>query len=69
MINLTHTKEITEGKAMEAILNACRANEKRVNKGNVTFIAYGPGSAVAQASLRNDQGLVVAIAIVDQFDI
>jgi hypothetical protein len=69
MQNLTHTKEITEGKAMEAIFNACRANPGRKNNDKVTFIQYAEGSPVAHATLRNEQGFVIASAMVDQYDI
>lgn len=66
MMNLTHTAEITEGKAMEAIFQACRANEARAPKGNVTFRVTIHGH---EAALRDANGVVVALADVDQFDI
>ena len=60
------TLNISEGKAMEAIFNACRANEAREPKGNVTFKRFWSGEH--EAALRDADGVVVAIAIVDQFD-
>lgn len=67
MRDLTHTKDITEGKATDAIFNACRANPERKNTEDVSFNWYG-GSDMYEAVLRNAEGFVVAIAIVDQFD-
>jgi hypothetical protein len=67
MMNLTHTAEITEGKAMEAIFNACRANEARQPKGNVTFLLMANGNH--EAALRDSDGVVVALAEVDKFDV
>ena len=66
MMNLTHTAAITEGKAMQAIFNACRANESRQPKGNVTFTATIHGH---EAALRDSEGVVIALADVDQFDV
>ena len=66
MMNLTHTAAITEGKAMDAIFNACRDNEDRAPKGNVTFTVTIHGH---EAALRDTDGVVVALADVDQFDI
>ena len=66
MRELIHTNEITEGKAMDAIFNACRANEKREPTGNVTFLLMANGDH--QATLRNSDLTVIAVAIVDQFD-
>lgn len=66
MMNLTHTAEITEGNAMEAIFNACRANEDRAPKSNVTFTVTTNGH---EAALRDANGVVVALADVDQYDI
>lgn len=65
MLNLKHSDAITEGKAMEAIFNACRANPEREPKGNVTFrvTIYGH-----EAALRDANGVVVALADVDQYD-
>lgn len=65
MKNLTHTADITEGKATEAIFNACRGNEKREAKNGVTFCTTVFGH---EAVLRDEFGIVVAIADVDEFD-
>lgn len=62
------TLNISEGKAMEAIFNACRANAKREDKGAVSFRVWGFNSE-HEATLRDANGVVVAIAIVDQFDV
>lgn len=59
------TKNISEGKAADAIFDACRANEQRVNKGGVDFESHGDGTHMATLHVN---GEVVAIAIVDQFD-
>lgn len=61
------TAGITEGKAVELILNACRANENREDRMNVTFNWFACGH-LYEATLRNEEGFVVAIACVDQFD-
>lgn len=71
MRELQHTNDITETMAMEHILGACRANEKRVNK--TTFGTY----QVTFTMLLNEQflarlyhnGGLIATAIVDQYDI
>lgn len=65
MHSLTHTKDITETKAMDAIFNACRANPSREAKGNVTF---RPTISGHEAALRNAEGVVIALANVDEFD-
>ncbi len=66
MMNLTHAATITEGKATEAIFNACRGNEDRAPKGNVTFRVTMTGH---EAALRDADGVVIALANVDEFDI
>jgi hypothetical protein len=66
MQNLTHTKAITEGKAMDAIFDACRANEKRLPKNGVSFVLLANGNH--QACLRDSDGVVVALAEVDALD-
>jgi hypothetical protein len=68
MRELIHTQDITEGKATEAIFNACRANPKREAKGGVTFRMLADGNQ-HEAALRNDEGVVIALAYVDQFDV
>ena len=75
MQNLTHAPEVTEGMATEAITQACRANEKReVRKGSVggswckvSFTLLADGTH--EAALRNADGIVIALANVDEFDI
>jgi hypothetical protein len=57
---------ITESKAIDLIFNACRANEVREPKGNVSFLLMANGDH--EATLRNAQGMVVAFATVDKFD-
>lgn len=65
MRDLQHLPSITEGKAMELILDACRANERRENRQvqghTVTFMG-------SEAVLRDPEGIVVALAYVDNFD-
>lgn len=73
MRNMIHTSEITEGKAATAIFNACRDNEKRENKGGVncagvTFLQFASGNEF-EATLHNAEGIVIAIATVDEFDV
>jgi len=60
------TMGISEGKATEAIMDACRANESRQPKGGVTFMLCADGSHTA--ALRDENGIVVALANVDEFD-
>ncbi len=67
MRNLIHTSEITEGKAATAIFNACRSNEKRERTATVTFNQFASGNEW-EATLHNANGLVIAIATVDEFD-
>lgn len=68
MRNLTYLQEkISEGKAMEAIFDACRANKDRVKTKNVSFRLMAWGGEY-EATLRDETGIVVAIAIVDEFD-
>jgi inactivated superfamily I helicase len=66
MLNLTHTNAITEGRAMNAIFDACRANEKREPKNGVTFNLLVNGNH--EAALRDADGVVVALAEVDALD-
>lgn len=66
MQNLTHAAATTEGKATEAIFNACRANPQRNAKGAVTFRLMANGNH--EAALRDNDGVVIAIAHVDEFD-
>lgn len=72
MQNLTFAKDlITETLATEYILNGCRANElrymRRIGGGKVTFTFLADGTH--EACLRNADGVVVALANVDEFDI
>lgn len=71
MRDLQHTNDITEGMAMEHILGACRANEKREYRttfgfSRVKFTAMLNGNFLA--SLYS-QDRLIATAIVDQYDI
>lgn len=66
MYNLKTLALISEHEAMDAIFNACRANEQRVARFNVTFLLMTNGDH--EATLRQD-GHVIAIAAVDQSDI
>lgn len=79
MQNLTFAKDlITETLAIEYILNGCRANEKR----ETSYTTHGNGAVVVravsftrlidgthEACLRNEDGVVIALANVDEFDI
>jgi hypothetical protein len=67
MENLEHTNTITEGQAMDAIFDACRANEQRLPKNGVTFRLLVNGNH--EAALRDASGVVVAIAHVAHFDV
>lgn len=68
MHSLTHTAQITETAATEAIFNACCANETRADRGNVTFRQFINGNEW-EAVLRDASGTVVAMATVDKFDV
>lgn len=57
---------ITKGQAMDFIFNACRANESRLPKGNVTFKAIGINKHMAY--VHDNDGNVIASAIVDEYD-
>lgn len=57
---------ITEGKAADAIFDACRANEAREDKGGVKFNLMTDGNYAAV--LRDDAGVILAVAVVDKFD-
>jgi hypothetical protein len=67
MYNLKTLTTVSEGAAMDAIFNACRANEKREARHNVTFALMTNGHH--EAALRDDSGYVVALAAVDESDI
>ena len=66
MTNIETSAKITEGAAMTAIFNACRANSARAPKAGVTFRALAVGGH--EAALRDESGEVVALAHVDEFD-
>lgn len=66
MKNVT-VRGISEGKAIEAIFNACRSNEKREERGNVSFMLCANGSH--EAILRDEAGVVIALANVDEYDV
>jgi hypothetical protein len=61
------TLNISESKAIDAIFDACRANEKREPKNGVTFLPMWNGDY--EATLRDQDGVVVAIATVDSMDV
>ena len=67
MLNLEHTNDITEARAMDAIFDACRANETRQPKNGVTFRLLVNGNH--EAALRDASGVVVALAEVDPLDV
>ncbi len=71
MRNLEHTTDITEGAATEAIFDACRANPesetRKVGDYTVSFGIFSNGRE-HEAAVRNSEGTVVALAIVDEFD-
>lgn len=68
MRNLTRmTEKICEGDAIDCIFNACRANTDRQDKNGVSFTQLINGNEY-QAVLRDATGIVIAIAIVDEFD-
>jgi len=65
------TTQISEGKATGLIFDACRANEDRNDWKNaegyaVSFRLRTDGDY--EAALRNPEGIVVALAVVDKFD-
>ena len=71
MLNLeTHKLNITESTAMNLIFDACRANERReprnVGDYRVTFGLRADGTH--DVIMRNAKGVVVATAVVDEFD-
>lgn len=71
MQNVQVTAEISEGKATDLIFNACRANETRADWKNaegyaVSFRLNADGTH--EAALRNPEGVVVGLAVVDSFD-
>lgn len=67
MYNLKTLTTVSEDTAMNAIFNACRANEKREARNNVTFHMMTNGHY--EAALRDDSGYVVALAAVDESDV
>jgi uncharacterized protein YoaH (UPF0181 family) len=60
-------KGVTEGPAINAIFDACRANEKRENRGNVVFRPFHEDEYFAV--LYDADGKRMASAIIDQFDV
>ncbi|ABL96783.1 hypothetical protein BcepF1.052 [Burkholderia phage BcepF1] len=66
MYAIRNTNAITETAAIEAIFNACRSNDARAPKDNVTFRLLANGEY--EATLRDADGVVIAQAIVDKFD-
>jgi inactivated superfamily I helicase len=67
MENIQHLPVITEARAIDAIFDACRANETREPKKGVTFRLLVNG--MHEAALRDADGVVIAIAHVDRFDV
>lgn len=67
MHSIQHSKKANKGIATDAIFNACRANPTRENQGRVSFRLIANGEH--EATLRDAKGVVITIAIVDQFDI
>lgn len=75
MQNLIFAKDLTnETEATEAIFNACRDNanrkphrEMRAPGFTVSFTVLADGTH--EACVRNYKGVVVALAIVDEFDV
>ena len=67
MINLETAAHVTESQAIDAIFNACRANPQRVNTERVSFNLLVTGDY--EAALRDADGVVIAIAHVDEYDV
>ena len=66
---LKHHSAITKGNAMNAIFNACRANESRESRNDVYFeLLSNFGGKTWYATLRTG-GVTLATAIVDQWDV
>jgi hypothetical protein len=66
MHNVRHTKGHASNLNEDKIFNACRANPTFEPRGNVTFRPLVGGNF--EASLSNDDGVVVCVAEVDQYD-
>lgn len=73
MKSLTHSPEVNETEVTEAIFNACRNNAARKPHRcmrapgfSVSFTMLA--DATYEACVRNEQGVVVALANVDEFD-
>ncbi len=63
---------IDESMARNLIFDACRANEKRADWKNaegfkVNFVLFADGNC--EAILRNHDGIIVAMAVVDETDV
>lgn len=70
MYGIKHTSAITEGKAVDAIFNACRANPDRRDTDTVLFQRATNGEWQAVLLDRpNEFGVIIATAIVDEFDV
>lgn len=66
MHNVRHTKGYAGYLNEEKIFNASRGNPTFEPRGNVTFQALPTGDY--EATMRNDQGVVVCVAEVDKYD-
>lgn len=77
MQNLTHSPEVTETFATNAVFDACRANPERLSKyvchgsamASFTLLADGTHEVCIRSDQADLQGVVIALANVDQFDI
>ena len=71
MNSLQHTNDITEGAAMEHILGACRANEKRETRRTFGYsqVKFTPMLNGQHLASLYYQDRLLATAVVDQFDI
>lgn len=73
MQNFQHAATlITEGTAMDLIFDACRGNARRESRVlgafSVTFTESFDGTQ-HEACLRDDEGVVIALADVDSMDV
>lgn len=71
MYNVQTNEKISEGEAENLIFDACRANEARADWKNAKGFAVSFRLRVDgdhEAALRNPEGEVVALAVVDAFD-
>jgi hypothetical protein len=66
--HIAGTDSKTQARRENEVFNACRANEAREARGNVTFsnTLYSGGHEVY---LRDEAGVVVLICKVDEYDV